>query len=252
MFRETVIDKRGDTAVGTASELHAFTLLRTAVQRGYRTEATRTGGVIITRDVWDGFVLPKKAVITLEPEQPVTLISKAVRLDLEDIAADSSPYRVTTAGHHFRRRAGRLYARLTSIPPMTAQRLIDRGLVVVGPEETATSNGYMPEVRTPVRLSLAARLALVAQAHRTSTRAPRGYVYPADIGMTGTVGLNKPGRRAGQVYDGTSSATCICRGLSRPAGDRNEAQRYAREHREEVTGAMLAALFRVAVPARTA
>jgi len=242
MFTETVTDSRGRTSTGTASETHALTLLRTAVRRGYRIEATHTGGVIIERDVWDGSVIPKKRTITLEPAVPLGKITAGVREDLAAIDGREA-HLVTGAQGPFRRRNGRISAGLDSIAPAAAARLVDRGLVVLGDPYASTSNGYMPETRTPVRVSLAARLALFAAEHRTRTSEPLGYVKPADVGMGGvTVGLNKGGRRGGTVYDGSSAASCTCRRWTGTFERRMFALDAARKHRQEAAAAFVRAL----------
>jgi hypothetical protein len=243
MFTETITHADGTTGTGTATEAHAMRLLRTAVRRGYRMEATRTGGVIITRDVPTGrSVVPKHHTVALEPAVPVRTLTAAVRGDLEAVAARPNAYLVAEADQLFRARVGRVNAGFVSVPPVTVTRLVDRGLLVVGEAYKDTSNGFLPETRRPVRLSLAARLALVARAHRTRTTEPNGYIKPADIGMTAAAGLNKPGRRAGMVYDASSVAGCSCSAWSRPAGHRVEARSYARGHREQVTKELVAGL----------
>ncbi|GAA5070475.1 hypothetical protein [Streptomyces similanensis] len=235
MFRETITSADGSTATGTATEAHARALLRTAVRRGYRVEATRTGGVIIERDVWDGSRIPKKRTVALEPVTPLGNITPTIRGDLDVIAARDA-YLVTGAEGTFMGRNGRIAAGLHGIPPAAAKRLIGRGLVVLGEPYEATSNGYMPETRTPVRVSLAARLALHAQAHRTRTSEPLGYVRPADVGMGGiTAGLNKGGRRGGLIYDGSSAASCTCREWTGTFEQRMFALDAARRHRQAAT-----------------
>ena len=106
-------------------------------------------------------------------------------------------------------------------------------------------------------MSLAARLAMLAQDHQTTTSEPNGYIAPLDLAFknelrggpavtittyNGGVGMNKPGKRAGMVYDRSSLAVCSCRGWSYPAEDRDRARRKAHEHRQEVTAAMLRTL----------
>ena len=105
-------------------------------------------------------------------------------------------------------------------------------------------------------MSLAARLAMLAQDHQTTTSEPAGDRHPSDMEYgramitgqafnlstaSGNVGLNKPGRRAGKMYYRDSVAACACR-WSYPAEDRDHARRKAHEHRQEVTAAMIRGL----------
>lgn len=234
MFTETITTADGTTETGSCTEAHALTTLRRAVKKGYRVEATRTGGAIIERDVWTGDTLPKKLTVVIEPVKPVGTITPTMRDDLEAIGRYEA-YRVDAAERPFRDRVDRIHASFRSVPPAAARRLVERGLVTLGEPYQDTSNGYLAETRTPVRVSLAARLATHARTHRTRTTEPNGYVKPADIGMTNTNGLNKPGRRAGRVYDGSSRAGCSCGTWSTWAEDRGRALRAAREHRQKAT-----------------
>ncbi|MGV9509383.1 hypothetical protein ACWDQZ_27660 [Streptomyces tendae] len=163
MFRETVTSKDRTTSTGTATEQRALAMLRRMVKRpGCRFEVTRTGGFRIERDVWDGDVTPKLRTITLEPSKPLGNLTKTVREALADIDAREA-YLITDAQGTFARRNDCIAAGLLGgAGPALAARLITSGLVTLGKPYKATSNGYMPETRTPVRLSLAARLALFA------------------------------------------------------------------------------------------
>ncbi|MFD0393393.1 hypothetical protein ACFQ3Z_16300 [Streptomyces nogalater] len=153
MFTETITGKHGNTETGTATEPHAITLLRRAVKRrGCTVEATRTGGVIIEWDIWDGGITPKRCTITLEPTAPVGNITKTVRADLAAIDARSGSYLVMEAEPEFRINVGRIRAGLHGVPPAATKRLIDRGLVGVGAPYSATSNGFLVETRVPVRV----------------------------------------------------------------------------------------------------
>nr|WP_202446867.1 hypothetical protein [Streptomyces sp. SID5468] len=221
------------------SEDHAIVMLRRAVDRRFPLEATRTGGLVITRDVWStGSSTPSRRTVSLEPAKPLGVMTPTMRQDLEAIADSDRAYRVDKAEMPFRDRVGRIMLGFYSVPPAAARRLVERGMVVLGLPYEDTSHGRLKEIRTPVRVVLAARLAMLAADHRTSTGEPRGYVYPADIGMSGTVGLCKPGRRSGRVYDGSSVASCTC-GWSQWTEDREVARRVAREHRREMASAAL-------------
>ena len=121
MFRETVTSADGSTTEGTCSEEHATALLRTAVRRGYRAEATRQGGAVITREVPGPFV-PRKHVVTLEPLTPAGRVTETQRRDLAAI-----DHRAGVLRPDGRIKAG--FACL--IPPAAAARLIQGGLVTV-------------------------------------------------------------------------------------------------------------------------
>ncbi|MHB9861934.1 hypothetical protein [Streptomyces sp. YIM S03343] len=243
MFTETITSKDGETSTGTASEAHALSLLRRAERRRHCTvEATRSGGVIVVRKVWDGSRTPKTRTIVLEPVMPVGLFTPAVRRALAAVDARSGAYLVTAAERCTRGRVGRISAGFEGVAPAAAARLVERGLVVLGEPYTAVSHETGVETRVPVRLSLAARLALLADKHRTRATAPAGYVRPADIGMTGTAGLCKPGRRSGMVYDRISRGGCSCHGWTGTYEGAEEARRAGRAHRQAVTGAFVRSL----------
>lgn len=227
MFRET-IHHAGGVTEGTASETHALYLLRRAARRGHDIEATRAGGARIT---WtarrfgrrDGEVTEEARSIELAPHLPVgTALTDATVRDLTDIHearrpryAEEDGRRVISLNHFCR------------IPPVATARLRARGMV------TEDSDGR-------VRLTLTARLGLLARAHRTRTTEPRGWQYPADIGMA-SAGLCKPGRRSGLLYDRGSAAVCTCGQLAAYGDGRDEARRRAAEHRREVARAFIVA-----------
>lgn len=242
MFTETITDANGETATGTVSEEHALALLkRLAGRDGCTIEAARTGGVIVQRKVRGGGPVPAARTIALNPVSRVAIITPTARRDLDAIIARGA-YLVSNAQGTFRVNNGRISAGVHGIPPAATQRLIDRGLIVLGSPYEATSNGYLPESRTPVRVSLTARLVMLASDHQTRASAPAGYVRPADTGRTHTAGLNKPGRRAGMVHDGTSRANCSCGGWSGWFDGADSARRAARVHRQEVATAMILSL----------
>lgn len=237
MFLKVVTHADGDTATETACQSQALRLLRAAVRRNYRVEATRSGGAIVERNVYDGrSVVPRTHTVTLEPVTPVGTITSIVRGHLADITATA--YRIEVSGRPFQSRVGRISTR-QSIPPATAARLVTRGLVVLGEPYDAVLIGYHPEVRRPVRVSLAACLAVLAQDHRTHTIAPAGYVHPADTGLV-TAGVQTPG--GGLVYSRTSAAGCSCGAWSATGDGRDDARRLARKHRQQQTGEFIRAL----------
>jgi hypothetical protein len=144
-YRETVTSADGTTENGACSAAHALTLLRTALRRGYRVEATRHGGAVITRDVaHTGFAPgPGAHTVTLTPRDRAGVISRTALIDLTLIERGAW---LTSAG---RVNAGYLH----SIPPAASARLVSRGLADVREDGSVT-------------LSLTARLALIGQGHR--------------------------------------------------------------------------------------
>ncbi|WTW95434.1 hypothetical protein OG216_19525 [Streptomycetaceae bacterium NBC_01309] len=234
MFHETVTHA-GGTSKGTASEAHALMLLRRAHRRGYAIEATREGGARIT---WTRAVYPVGHVhrsIILTPEMPVGTLTDAVVRDLGLIAsARPARYVESDAGRRM------ILAGLTEISPMATALLRARRLITADDHDT-------------VRLTLSARLGLVARAHGTRTSEPMGWARPSDIGMHSlTAGLNRPGRRAGVLRSSASVATCTCGALSAHGGDRDEARRLALAHRHEMTAAFVASLSTTTTTAITA
>lgn len=218
MFTET-INHAGGIAEGSASERHAVAALVRAVRRGYAVEATPTGGALIT---WSrseftagGNVVRAERSITLEPFTPTGVLSPAMREDLALIAGDRHARYAEENGRRV------ITGLVWRIPAFTTARLRARGLVV---EEDGL-----------LRLSLTARLALLAQTHRTRTTEPEGWYRPSAGDPYGAAGLNRPGGRGGLLRDGTSAALCSCGTLSAFGGDRVDARRLTAEHRREVT-----------------
>ncbi|WP_327415429.1 hypothetical protein [Streptomyces sp. NBC_01233] len=233
MYRETIHHATGVTE-GTASEGHATMLLTTALRREYAVEFTPAGGALITwtRRLFgtgEGSVVRAERSISLEPEMPVGNLSATTRLDLDLIAGDRHARYAEKDGR-------RVVTGLTwQIPAFTTARLRARGLVV--------------EDGDRLRLSLTARLGLLAQLHRTRTTEPKGWYRPSAGDPYGAAGLNRPGGRAGMLRDGTSAATCACGALSAWGGDRDEARRLTLAHRREVAAAFIAEhLARVEAP----
>ncbi|MEU3137004.1 hypothetical protein ABZ691_30075 [Streptomyces sp. NPDC006854] len=239
MFTKTITHADGDTATEKSSEADALRLLRTAVRRGYRVEATRNGGAIVERDIPDGrSIVPRTRTVTLKPVTPVGTLTATVRECLNDISVCAA-YRIDVAEREFRDRVGRILASFGAAAPAAAARLVARGLVVLGEPYESTSNGYLPEARTPVRVSLAARLAMHAQDHRTHTIAPAGYLRPAGAGLV-TAGRQAP--RGGLVYSRASAAGCTCRTWSATGDGRDDARRLAQGHRQQQTAEFIRTL----------
>ncbi|MEU5834507.1 hypothetical protein ABZ820_12655 [Streptomyces diacarni] len=227
MFRET-IHHAGGVTEGTASEAHALYLLRRAARRGYDIEVTKAGGALIT---WtarlfgrrDGEVIEEARSIELAPHLPVgAALTDATVRDLTDIHEARRPCYADENGRRVISLNG-----FCRIPPAATARLRARGLVA------EDGDGR-------VRLTLTARLGLLARAHRTRTTEPRGWHYPADIGMA-SAGLCKPGRRSGLLYDRGSAAVCSCGQIAAYGDGRDEARRRAADHRREITRAFILA-----------
>ncbi|WP_434593332.1 hypothetical protein [Streptomyces sp. A5-4] len=222
MFRESIAHA-GGTTEGTASESHALLTLRRAARRGYAIEATRDGGALITwtrREIRGGIV---HRSITFIPQMPVGTLTEAVIRDLTDIS-ELRPVEYTE--NDYGRRI--ILAGLTEISPMATAALRARKLV------TADERGK-------VRLTLTARLGLLAAAHRTTTTEPDGWTRASDSRLV-TVGLNRPGRRAGMVRQSASAASCSCGQFRAFGGDRAEARTLARGHQHDVGAAFVAGL----------
>lgn len=225
MFREIITSADGTVTEGTCTEAHAASLLARAVRLGYRVTATRSGGSVIVRDIPSvAGCVPRRRMVTLEPAVPCGTLTATVRRDLAAVDKARAPYL----------RDGRICAGFYTVPPTATARLIGRALVTV-----SDAKGE----RSPVVVSLVARLAMLAADHQTRTSKPRGYYRdPGHIG---------PWRKGGCMYDRSSAASCSCRGFSAWAEDRDGARRKAREHRESVTAVFIQSLARVTSPANS-
>ncbi|WP_033247135.1 hypothetical protein [Nocardia carnea] len=213
-----------DTTIATYDEAAALILLRRAARRGFGIQAQRSGGFRIE---WQAHRLdtpPASRLITAEPTTPARLTA-IMRADLEHIAECRAR----------RRAAGGIRIGLSQIPPAAAARLHARGLLTTPADDPAR-----------VVLTLSARLALLAEAHRTSTKVPRGWYRPADDLRPGewafSAGSYRPGGKSGMAHDRTSAAGCSCKEFAEFAEDRTDAARRARQHRETVAAALVATL----------
>ena len=207
-FYMTVTQSDGSVQEGICTEAQAARSLATAVRRGYFVEVLPNGGANIVRHV------PGRGrhVVTLTPTRKARKLTPTARFDLKLIE--------TRHRSDFDPETGRIKAGyVNSIPPAASALLMARGLVTV----TGTS----------VTVSLSARLAMLAQDHRTETGEPRG--YHREVGVIG------PWRKGGCVYDRSSVAHCACH-WSYPAEDRDRARHKAHEHRQEVTAAFARSL----------
>ncbi|MGW4720671.1 hypothetical protein [Nocardia sp. NPDC004260] len=230
-FRISRADGGADTWTATYSEADATSLLRRAVRtRRATVEARRNGGFVLQWNVHHltgDTVTTTTATITAEPITAARLTA-TMRADLEHIAEHPTRARWRPDGSLHVGFLGR-------IPPAAARRLADRGLIATEPEN-----------RPAVRLTLAARLALLAEQHRTTTAEPRGWHHPSDYLRPGewptSAGSHRPGGKSGKVYDRHSSARCSCGEFSEFAEDRSDAARRVRGHRQHVAAALVATL----------
>ncbi|MDX3345933.1 hypothetical protein PV387_39390 [Streptomyces sp. ME02-6987-2C] len=154
MFRETVTHAGGDSN-GTAGESHALMLLRRALNRGYAMEATLTGGACIR---WTRADLSRAIVvrsIVLDPETPVGDFDGATCFLLARIGVGDARYAV-----HPDRRV--IAFDDGEIAPAETARLRARRLVAV-------------DGKGAVRLTLSARLGLLAHDHRQAGGGTDGF-----------------------------------------------------------------------------
>ncbi|WP_331761029.1 hypothetical protein OG225_43150 (plasmid) [Nocardia sp. NBC_01377] len=214
-----------DTTTATYDEPAALSLLRRAARRGFSIQAHRSGGFRIQWQAHRVGAPSTPRTITAEPMTPARLTA-TMRADLEDIAARARVRRAPD---------GTIRFGLSRIPRAATARLHARGLLTAPADDPAR-----------VVVTLSARLALLAEAHRTWTKAPRGWYRPADDIRPGewafSAGSFRPGGKSGKAHDRTSSAGCSCKQFAEFAHDRADAARRARQHREAVAAAMLAEL----------
>ena len=152
MFRETVTHASGESS-GSASEAHALFLLRRAIRQGDSVEATPAGGAIVRWTRTDRGGIKVKRSIVFNPHLPVGDLGPETVRHLGVI--DSR-----TSAHYELRELRRIIAvGLYEIQPFDTARLRARGLITT-------------DDAAPVRLTLTARLGLLAQAH---TPGPDGH-----------------------------------------------------------------------------
>ncbi|MFI0827240.1 hypothetical protein ACH4Q7_22605 [Streptomyces roseolus] len=219
MFRETVHHAGGATQ-GIASEAHALLILRRGARRGCHIEASTDGGVLVswTRREPRGALAHRS--ISLVPQMPVGTLTDAVLRDLAAVAG-------LRPARYGRDSIGR--------------RVILAGLAEIGATRTAAlrARQLVTDDRAgAVRLTLTARLGMLAAAHRTTTTEPHGWDRAGAL----SAGLNRPGGRAGMLRSSASAATCSCGQLHAWGGDRDEARRLGRDHRRDMARAFVEAL----------
>ncbi|MYX36521.1 MULTISPECIES: hypothetical protein [unclassified Streptomyces] len=156
MFNEC-IDHAGGFTTGTATEAHAMMLLQRGQRRGCHIEATRAGGALVS---WtrlqfgpvDGQVDTVARSIKLTPVTPLTSILRGgtVRHDLATIDAHSRSRWESARSRRV------VVVGLDGIEAVTGEALHRDGLVTEAPGGR-------------VRLTLAARLGLLAYEHRRRT-----------------------------------------------------------------------------------
>ncbi|MDQ1018857.1 hypothetical protein [Streptomyces afghaniensis] len=155
MFTE-IIDGPGGATTGSATEPHALSLLRRADNRGYAIEPQLNGGVIIRcRRVSLSSRTPLLRTITLAPQVP----AEPTDVDLSNLRViasvpvvrlvDSETYTLPV-----------IEAGTYAIPPSQAERLLAQGFLLNSRDEH-------------LRLTLAARLTLVAAKHQAMDSSDR-------------------------------------------------------------------------------
>ncbi|MFD4356825.1 hypothetical protein ACFWPX_30035 [Nocardia sp. NPDC058518] len=200
----------GQPRACTYTERDTIRLLRTGHRRGVEIDPRAAGGAVLRWTPPSLMFHRTPREIRIEAQIPVRM-STALQANLDRI--------------HDGARAD-----LLDLSDSAKARLYAAGLIIIDSTQT-------------IRVTLAARLALTACAHRTHTRAPRGYHHPADHRYAiDSVGLNKPGGRAGKIHDRTSHASCTCGALDYFADDRSTAARAARRHRAQAAAALVEAL----------
>ncbi|MBL1080262.1 hypothetical protein JK358_38290 [Nocardia sp. 2] len=218
MFRIIRSGSDGLREEGNATEAEATAMLTRGLRlRTATVEAHRRGAIILTWTVYRLSAMPIQRTVTAEP------FGRAL--------------------------TPTMYAALRRIGQAPRPRLVDDGRILALGEDIARSTGahlftrqfLARSGRDEVRLALPARLALLADDHRTRTTAPHGWYWPADRGMS-SAGLNKPAGRCGRLYDGTSWAGCSCGQLGDYADSRTAAAAKARAHRQQVTAAFVEGL----------
>ncbi|WP_202234482.1 hypothetical protein [Actinacidiphila reveromycinica] len=188
MFHETVTHASGESR-GHASEAHGLLLLRRALKRGHAIQATPAGGASVTWSLLGNGGRSVVRSITLAPHTPVgTLTDETV----EDLAVIDGTETV-----RYGLRGGRrvITAGLFEIPALTTARYRARSLVTADHTDR-------------VRLTLTARLGLLAREHQADT----------------------------------DTALCACGRLSALPASPEEARSLIRRHRETVAAEFVGSL----------
>ncbi|MFF4388567.1 hypothetical protein ACFY0G_17570 [Streptomyces sp. NPDC001552] len=208
MFRETVVHA-GGTTEGTASEAHLLMTLRRAVRRGYGIEATREGGALVTwtRAEYSGQTAER--AVLFAPQKPVAALTEALAQDLH-LINDMGPAKYEENAQ------GRRVIRVgfLEFSPMATAHLRARQMVATDQHGT-------------VRLTMTARLSLLAAKHLTTTTEP-------GIGAV------------------ASKASCTCGLFTATAGDRDAARHLARLHRQDMAAEFVTNLAPAVTAAITA
>ncbi|MEV6738665.1 hypothetical protein AB0N14_17720 [Streptomyces sp. NPDC051104] len=186
MFRETVTHAGGSTQ-GAAKESHALMLLRRARNRSCAMEATRTGGARIS---WGRVNATTRATevraIVLDPELPVGDLDERTRAILALVGVGGARH-VLDVDRRYILAAG------TEIPSGESARLRASRLVAVG------SQGR-------VRLTLAARLGLLAHDHIQAGGAADGFAM-CSCGFTASAPTGESAAQRSRRVRGFSNAT---------------------------------------------
>jgi hypothetical protein len=175
MFTETV-ESPGNLSTGAASEAHALILLRRASSRGYAIEPTREGGAIVRyRKRHLGHPEPVVHTITLAPHVPAGDLVDGDVFTLRAID-DAKVARFTDSDRYA---LPVIAAGTYEVPPAQTESLQGRHLLAVDDDRN-------------VRLTLSARLGLLAHAHERLATADRLAAWCA-------CGLALSGRDADQI-----------------------------------------------------
>ncbi|MFJ6561945.1 hypothetical protein ACIQMV_19205 [Streptomyces sp. NPDC091412] len=149
MFTEKVTSESGSESRGTATEVHALSLLRRSYNRGYAITATREGGALIRWRKVNPATSCALRSISLRPHTEVGDLSEETRRNLAVI--DS--VRVARYARSIERPGCRIIEAGTYEIPVAQTDVLTAHRLVV-----ADRNGRL-------RLTLSARLAQIAQEH---------------------------------------------------------------------------------------
>jgi hypothetical protein len=204
-YTELVTHRDDEPVTGPVTAYEADSVVASAIRRGYAVEPTTRGVLVLRRP-------DARVVVELHPTSPPALTSMQAH-DLALFAGRDahlwvrSDCLVITAG-------------IARIPPAATHRLLACGWM----SSLTLTDGAR------VSVSVAGMVALTLARHSTRTSHPRGWHRAAD-NPNGPQVVGRD-RHGGRIYDGTSTAVCSCR-WSHYAGDRRDAARAAREHRQD-------------------